>query len=66
VGGYGEHGAENYFGIQGPGGGKGQRTASLNGMDNDNWQQKPIHNVQIHNRTGSDVNIAASTVMASS
>jgi hypothetical protein len=63
IGGFGEHGAENYFGIAGAGGGKKQ--GGTNGLDNDNWQQKPIHNVNIHNRTGSDVNIAASTVMAS-
>ena len=64
IGGFGEHGAENYFGIATAGGGK--KTGGTNGLDNDNWQQKPIHNVNIHNRTGSDVNIAASTVMASS
>lgn len=96
VGGFGEHGTQNYFAIaakenqlnevqasrtriqaremwdkqeqlnsiearRGP-----QKGRSLNGLDNDNWQQKPIHNVNIHNRTGSDVHIAASTVMASS
>jgi hypothetical protein len=44
----------------------GKKSGGTNGLDNDNWQQKPIHNVNIHNRTGSDVNIAASTVMASS
>jgi methyl-accepting chemotaxis protein len=95
VGGFGEHGAQNYFAIaakerqlddiqasrtriqarevldkqgelnrfearRGP-----QRQASLNGLDNDNWQQKPVNHVQIHNKTGSDVNIAASTVMTS-
>jgi hypothetical protein len=65
IGGFGEHGAENYFGIAGAGGGK-QRSGGTNGLDNDNWQQKPINNVNIHNRTGSDVHIAASTVMASS
>lgn len=96
IGGYGEHGAQNYFGIAANEDrlnkiGEDQerlrrrdktaresydmqegvisRSAKrkvLGGLDNDNWQQKPIHNVNIHNRTGSDVNIAASTVMASS
>ena len=64
IGGFGEHGAENYFGIAGADDGK-KRRGPTNGLDNDNWQQKPVSNVHIHNRTGSDMNIAASTVMAS-
>jgi hypothetical protein len=62
IGGFGEHGAENYFGIASAGGGK---RGKLNGLDNDNWQQKPINHVQIHNKSGSDVHIAASTINTS-
>lgn len=63
IGGYGEHGAENYYAIAKQAAKQGPQTAG--GLDNDNWQQKPINHVQVHNRSGSDVHIAASTVMTS-
>jgi hypothetical protein len=74
-GGFGEKGAENYYSIRsaarrgaeyGPSGAfQGAQDPTAGPLDNDNWQQASVSRVQIHNKTGSDVHIAASTVMQS-